>query len=151
MTVQLDATAADAYAVLTDFANLTEINPAVQRASVRSQEGPTEAVLETEVQVCVLWFCKQLQQVQDMQWQPLENGGGTLMADVRPDESNLRYGHAQWRIWTCESRSCLSFVAEIEPDFWVPPLIGPWVIKRKLEQEALQTSEGIERLAKQLR
>ena len=151
MTVQLDVDAADAYTVLTTFDKLTEINPAVQRVTVRERISTSEAVLETEVQVCMLWFCKLLLQVQDMRWQPTDNAGGTLVAQVRPAESNLRYGQAEWRIWPCEAHSCMRFVAEIEPDFWVPPLIGPWVIRRKLEQEALQTSEGIERLAKQLR
>ena len=36
----------------------------------------------------------------------------------------------------------------MEPDFWVPPLIGPWVIKRTMREQAITTSEGIERLAR---
>lgn len=150
MTVQLDSSPSDAYAVLTQFDQLPAINPAVQRATIRHQPSPHKAVLETDVRVCVLWFCKLLEQVQDMELAPAANGG-SVSARVRPDESNLRYGLANWRIWPCEQRTCLSFTAEIEPDFWVPPVIGPWVIRRKLEQEAVQTSEGIERLAAELR
>ena len=31
----------------------------------------------------------------------------------------------------------------------VPPLVGPWLIKRTMHREAIVTSEGIERLAAQ--
>ncbi|MEC9406036.1 MAG: SRPBCC family protein [Pseudomonadota bacterium] len=150
ITVQLEADPVAAYAVLTRFENLPAINPAVQRVTVRSQPSAQQAVLETDVRVCVLWFCKTLEQVQDMQLSPSANGG-TLRARVRPEESNLRHGEADWSIWPCDERTCLSFNAELEPDFWVPPVIGPWVISRKLTQEALQTSEGIERLAADIR
>lgn len=149
MTVELDAEPATAYAVLTRFENLPDINPAVQRVQIRSRTAD-QAVLETDVRVCVLWFCKVLVQVQDMT-QAATSAGGTLTAAVRPDESNLRFGHAHWQIEPCNHRTCLEFNAEIEPDFWIPPVIGPWVVRRKLEQEALQTSEGIERLAAELR
>jgi hypothetical protein len=36
----------------------------------------------------------------------------------------------------------------VEPDFWIPPLIGPWLIKRKLLSETLETVDNLEQLAK---
>ena len=39
------------------------------------------------------------------------------------------------------------FDAEIEPAFWVPPLIGPYLIARELRRQAQVTAESIERLA----
>ena len=73
-----------------------------------------------------------------------------IVPRVLPQMSDLRYGLARWRMSACADdrrRTCLEFKAELEPDFWVPPLIGPWLIQRKLHQEAIVTAEGIEKLA----
>ncbi len=143
MHARMDTTAARAYAVFTDYARLPEINDAILSAQpvAGAQEGAQR--LRTQVRICVFRFCWVLEQVQDMRKRPPEH----LSADVIPDLSNLRYGKASWRIWDDAGRAQLTFEAVVEPDFWVPPLIGPWVIERKLRQEAIDTANGIERIA----
>ena len=37
---------------------------------------------------------------------------------------------------------------ELVPAFWVPPVIGPWVIRRKIDEEARRTGTGLERTAR---
>lgn len=148
MQVRLDAPAQRAYAVLTDFSNLGRFNPAVRRSQELPSVGPGTRRLFTEINVCVSFICRKLEQVQDMRLQT-HASGGTLSASVVPALSNLQYGQADWDIHPCAAQSCLRFIAELEPKFWIPPLIGPWLIQRKLRQEAIQTSEGIERLAQQ--
>jgi hypothetical protein len=39
---------------------------------------------------------------------------------------------------------------EVEPDFWVPPLIGTWVLKRSVSRGALRAVTRIEGLAREL-
>jgi hypothetical protein len=36
----------------------------------------------------------------------------------------------------------------VEPDFWVPPVIGPWVLKRELRAGGERALYRIERLAR---
>jgi hypothetical protein len=38
----------------------------------------------------------------------------------------------------------LQFTDTFEPDFWVPPVIGPWLIQRKLVRELTETMAYIE-------
>lgn len=152
MKVQLAAPARAAYAVISDYQNLPRLNPAVQKAQLLPESTQPEMTrLQTRVRMCFSFFCKTLDQVQDMRASP-EIAGGRISASVLPERSDLRYGQADWRIVECgdsAASSCLEFSAELEPRFWIPPLIGPWVMERKLRQEALQTSEGIERLARE--
>lgn len=154
MLVRLDADPARAYAVFADHRNLPRINPAVRSAQVLPVPAPlqdgSDERLRTELRVCVSWFCRTLVQVQDMRHEPAADGG-TLGARVLPELSDLRYGRAHWRIWNCapQAPACLSFEAELDPRFWIPPVIGPWLMERKLRAEAIQTSQGIERLARE--
>jgi hypothetical protein len=153
MKVQLDASADAAYAVFTDYRNLPRINPAVTQVQVLPEtSSPDMSRLHTQLHLCFSFFCKTLDQVQDMH-RIAERPGGRLSARVLPDRSDLRYGQADWRLSDCgqppAASSCLEFTAELEPRFWIPPLIGPWLMERKLRQEAIQTSQGIERLARE--
>lgn len=149
LRVALDTSAARAFAVMRDYPNLADINPAVQAVTVLPGAPPGATRVQTAVRVCVLWFCRVLEQVQDMRHAALGDGG-TVSATVLPALSNLRYGQADWLVTTCDDsdRACLRFTAELEPDFWVPPVIGPWALKRKLREEGIETSLGIERVAR---
>lgn len=147
LTVTLDATPASAFAVLTDYPNLPRINPAVVSAETMPGAPAGSTRLATHVRVCVAWFCRDLRQVQDMRASHEHHGGGHVHAEVLPALSDLKFGRADWTVWPCEQQTCLRFATIIEPDFWVPPVIGPWLIKRKLSEEALQTSHGIEAAA----
>jgi hypothetical protein len=149
MEVTLSAAPARAFAIFTDYANLPKINPAVRQVEAAlAADGATR--VSTEVHVCVALYCRNLHQTQLLRAQ---GDAGRLVADVVPGQSpnpgDLRYGHAEWQFSGAGSRTHLSVQLQIEPAFWVPPMIGPWLIARELRAEAQATSAGIERLAAQ--
>jgi hypothetical protein len=148
MQVMLDVPAPAAYALFADPANLPRINPAVKQARIIATAPGALPRLYTDVRMCVSFFCRHIEQVQEMRQAPREDGGA-LQASVIPELSDLRYGQASWDLRDCGDRTCLRFSAEIEPAFWIPPLIGPWLVQRKLREEAMQTSAGIERLVRE--
>lgn len=149
MRVTLDAPASDSYAVFSDPALLRQVNPAIREVEVLEERGPGLRRVRTRVRACVALFCRHLVQVQDMRYRPAIDGARIIDAQVLPERSDFRYGQAAWIFRACESnRTCLAFDAELEPAFWVPPLIGPWLIERKLRDEAIETSRGLERLAR---
>lgn len=149
LRVRLEVPASDAYAAFADVKRLPAINPAVKVA--RWMPGAPEGAsrIYTDIRVCVSFFCRHLVQVQDMRYHAGSNGGA-ISAQVIPELSNLRFGEAHWTLDDCAGRTCLSFAATLEPAFWIPPLIGPWLMQRKLREEAMQTSAGIEREARAL-
>lgn len=138
--VRLAAPAAEAFRVMQDFEHLPRLNPSVLEAEVL-ELMPGLTRLQTKVRMCVLLVCRDIRQVQDMR----TFGVAEMNARVHPESSDLAYGYAYWRFDDCAGETCLLFRAEIDPKFWVPPLVGPWAIKRVLRQEALVTSEGIEK------
>jgi hypothetical protein len=40
---------------------------------------------------------------------------------------------------------------EVRPRFWVPPVVGPWLVREALRAQAQRTAEGVERRAAELR
>jgi hypothetical protein len=55
---------------------------------------------------------------------------------------------AQWEFRAVDQRTQLDFNAELEPAFWIPPFVGPWLVENSLREEAQRTSSGIEQLAR---
>ena len=145
MQAQLGLAAATVHDTFARFENLPRINPAVEQ--VQRRPGPADATrLYTQVRVCVAFFCTRMHQVQDIR-STAHDGSYDIDARVLPEQSDLKRGSAHWHIAPCGAGSCLDFAANLEPDFWVPPLIGPWLIQRKLKEEARVTVRGIERVA----
>jgi hypothetical protein len=66
-----------------------------------------------------------------------------------PQDSDLRSGGARWQLSEVNGGTHLLFEAQVEPDFWIPPLIGPLVVKHMLHIEAVNTVKGLEALHKE--
>ncbi len=147
MQVKLQAPAAAAYSAFAAPGSLPAINPAVQKVQVLQRADDEHARIYTEVRVCAVLYCKTLHQVQDMRYAPRPDGGD-LHAEVLPGSSDFSYGRADWGFRPAGSATLLHFSAELEPAFWIPPLLGPWLVERSLREEAQRTSAGIERLAR---
>ncbi|WP_297527345.1 SRPBCC family protein [Thiohalobacter sp.] len=129
--------------LLTDYPHLDRINPSIHTSEVLAGAGPGRDRVRTVAKVCVAIFCKEIEQVQDLEVAP----DGSINATVRPKQSDFRYGFARWRFEEDAAGTRMRFVSEIEPAFWVPPLIGPWLIQRALRAEALESIHNLERLA----
>ncbi len=143
MRMDLEMPAHTLRALVTDYAHLARLNPAVVESRVLSHRGGVTRV-RTVVRGCIAFFCFDVHQVQDVRALP----DGAIVAVTVPALSDFRYGRARWRIVARGARACrLDFEAVIEPSFWVPPLIGPWLIRYKMRQEALRTAATLERLA----
>ena len=70
-----------------------------------------------------------------------------ITAVVVPKLSDFQHGYARVNIWQEPTGTRVLIRSEVRPDFWIPPIIGPWLIKRKLRSEALETVQNLERVA----
>lgn len=150
LSMRLDAAPARAYAVFTDFRNLPRINPVVREEQVTRADTPDIETLRTRIDACVAFFCRTLHQVQTVYLQPRADGGD-VRTDIIPARSDFSYGTAHWSFRPCADntqQTCLHFRAQMQPAFWIPPLIGPWLIERQLRKESIVAGVGIERLAR---
>ena len=140
---QVSASQPDVRRLLTDYNHLGRLNPSIKTSEILLQRTPRDLRVRTVTKVCVWVFCKRLLQVQDV----TESDDGALTAVVIPELSDFRYGYARVRVWPEPAGTRVLLSGELEPDFWIPPFIGPWMIKRKLLDEALLTIGNLERVA----
>jgi hypothetical protein len=144
LEVRLAAPPERVWAVLTDFHGLARLSPAFREVEVLEAPAAGLQRVRTLARLCVLVFCRDAEQVQDFR----RPGPGVLSALVDPALSDLREGEAHWRLEPDGAGTHMHFRARLIPDFWVPPLVGPWAIRRTLLREAETVTDSLERLAR---
>lgn len=73
---------------------------------------------------------------------------GRILTFVEPDLSDFLSGHGTWELTSLgPGRTRVHMTSELEPRFWVPPVVGPWLIKRKMRLAAEETGLRLEELA----
>lgn len=127
------------YRTITDYENLAAINPSFESSVVLGRSDGVDRV-RTRIRVCILVFCKQVVQVQEMRYPDPD----TIEATMVPGAGDFHSGTARWSLSEIEGGTRLYFTETFEPSFWVPPVIGPWLIRSKLVEEVEITMQHIE-------
>jgi hypothetical protein len=152
MRITLDAAAPAVFRALQDYPAMRRYNPDLRAVRVQSTSVPHRVRLFTTIHACVLIFCKTMHQEEIMTAIAAKNGG-VLEAELLPHGGAFKAGSGRWIVKACPdapSTSCLDARIELVPAFWVPPVIGPWVMRRKMAEEASRTGAGLEQVARAL-
>jgi len=141
LRARIDAPLEDVFRTITDYRNLSAINPDIEVSELLATPAAGVYVVRSVIQVCILVFCKRVEQLQRLR----HTDSHTVEAEMLPAGSDFRSGFARWQLSAPTAGSTeLRFTETFEPDFWVPPVIGPWMIRRKLVNEVVETSRYIE-------
>ena len=130
---------------LTDYAHYTRLSETIRESRVIAVHSPDRARVAVTLDACVLVFCKTLHIVREVEARP----NGDLVTVAVPEESDFRYAHERWRIIADGAGTRLVYEAELVPDFYVPPLIGPWLLKYRISDELKTIAQRLELLANQ--
>jgi hypothetical protein len=130
--------------VLTDYEHPNRLTPDVTRRQVISRQSGITRV-RTEIRSCIVFFCKDVALTQDV-----SVSADTIEADIVPEESDFRSGYLIWQVTSNDNGgSHIRFESVIEPDFLIPPLIGRFFFRKRLQEQILATAENLEREAAQ--
>ncbi|QKT03338.1 SRPBCC family protein [Ectothiorhodospiraceae bacterium 2226] len=139
LALRVEAPLEQVRARLTDYANLHRLNDTL-RASTLLEARPPVFRVRLVSHACVLAFCATLVQEQEV----TELSSGDIAARLVPGAGDFRGGTLLWRFTPVEAGTEVAMHAHLQPDFWVPPVIGAWLLTRKLRQEARQTLVALE-------
>jgi hypothetical protein len=126
--------------VITDYDHLHRANPAIVESRVVHEYSPLRHRVHTVIEACILFFCRRVVQLQDI----VQQGTSRIEAFILPQESDFRYGWALWELSAAGTATDMHFRARLEPAFWVPPLIGPWLFERQILHELLESARYME-------
>lgn len=130
-------------ALLMDYENFLRLNPDVKRVEFmkRLDDGGTR--MGVSMGFCISAVCLNFDWVQDVRLLP----GGDIAATIVPNRGDFRQGNSRWRLLSNGGGTRLIFDADLTPNDWFPPVLGPWMMKQKLYEEASEIAHGLERMA----
>ena len=142
-TTYFDASQSQLYKVLTDYDQFVRFTTAFVETKNRQPDEQGRPTYYTRMEGCVLMFCKSYVRVGHLELKPQHD----IVAIGDPEESNFKYSRERWQLIPRGDQTILIYDFEMEPAFWVPPVIGPFYIQRVLRRGAGRAVNRIEVLA----
>lgn len=142
--MHVDAPSDDVYRVLTDFAHIYRLNPAITESRTLPSTTPGVTRVRTRIEDCILLHCVTILRVEEIR----EAGPGRLHVETDPGPSDFRSGTARWRVEPEGAGSLVIYEASMEPDFFLPPLLGRMFMKKGLRDGIKESFENLERIAR---
>lgn len=143
--VRVDADILRVREVMTDLERSDELSDTVVEHALLEQRADGSKRVRFTLRSCVLFFCRDLRKTTDVHG---ENNGDVVFVTV-PEGSDFSEGRESWHFASEGAATRLSYRADLVPTFFIPPLIGPWLVKMRIRDELETTAERIEILARE--
>lgn len=134
------------FVVLTDYDRFGRISSTYKEYGFMDPMPDGTPVIFTRMEGCVLVFCRSLTRVERLE----SEAPGFIRTVALPDKSDFHHSVSEFRLNSEAGGTRVLYHLEMEPKFWVPPLIGPWILQRKLARGGADAIQRIERLAQEL-
>jgi len=100
-------------------------------------------IIYTRMEGCILFFCKSMRRVERLEaMRP-----SLIRTYTLPEQSDFTYSYSEWALEPDGDGTVMKYILIMEPDFWVPPIVGPWFLKRALSVGGEHAIRRIERMA----
>ncbi|RKZ49906.1 MAG: hypothetical protein DRQ48_03810 [Gammaproteobacteria bacterium] len=145
----VDADLDNVIRIITDYENLPLINPYLKESKLLDNPEDERSTVNMLTEICVLYLCYNIRHIQI--FHTMENG--ILFSRIIPGKSDFQAGWMRWEIKEMDSykiHPVTRIILDIEmvPDFFVPPVIGPYQIKKIMLGMARATIINLEKKAK---
>jgi hypothetical protein len=143
--IWFDAGADETYAVFSDFDLSTEFSGAIVEARNLEPDAQGRPGYYIRNKGCVLFFCKSVVRQGYVQ----SRDKRLLQAFTDASVSDFRFCEESWEFAEENGGTRVRYTLAMEPDFWIPPAIGPYMIKRKLRSDGSEALSRIEAIAQE--
>ena len=132
------------YDVFSSWGISTEFSSAIVEARDLAPDASGRPGFYTVARGCVLFFCQSLTRQGYVERDPPQR----LRAVADPEQSDFEDSDETWEFEAVDGGTSVTYTLLMKPSFWVPPAIGPFVIKRTLRNKAGQALDRIESIAR---
>ena len=132
-------------AVLLDFENdaYSQISKVYKESDYLEPDADGTPLVYTRVEGCLFVFCRSMSRVERLEVVT----PGFIRSTVVPERSDFRYATSEWTLAAEGVGTRVHYRMALEPDFWLPPFIGPAFLRRILLRGGIDAVERIEELA----
>jgi hypothetical protein len=133
------------YAALLDYSQFGRLSSYIKESRYIEPAADGTPRVYTRATGCLLFVCREIFKTERLE----VDGVAHIAAVVEPEGSNLSEGRSDWWVTAEADGTVLRYRVELVPDFWVPPVIGPIVIRMALKRAGGRAVERLEMLARE--
>lgn len=141
--VVLDAELDKVWQIMTDYEHISQVSRSIVESRIIERLSENHHRVGITSKACILFFCQTVKKVDDVQTTPKNN----IVIISDPSESDFSSSVERWHLLAEGAKTRMSYTAEMEPNFFIPPVIGPWLVKSFLIEEIKATAVEVESLA----
>ena len=138
----LDAPRESIYAAIADPAHWPQLSHIVTEAKILGKLPDGQRKVRVTFEDCILIFCQTVHKNETLQ----ASANGHIDTLTIPEQSDFSYAHEHWRISSEGRGTRVRYQAEMTPSFYVPPLIGAYILKAKIHSLLLHVTANLETL-----
>lgn len=131
------------YRVLTDFDLFKKFTSAIVESNNVAADDMGRPQFYARMEGCVLVWCKSFVRNGYLELDPTAE----IIAVSDPERSDFEISRERWQLITEGEGTKMIYEFQMVPAFWVPPLVGPFYIKRALRSGGVNAVNRIEELA----
>jgi hypothetical protein len=141
----LEAPPADIYAVLLEYDDdaYQRISSVYKESRYLDPAPDGTPIVYTLMEGCIMFYCLSMRRTEKLEKQAYKY----IRTETIPEESDFKYSHSEWTFTPEGDGTRMNYTLVMEPDFWVPPIVGPFVLKRILKSGGARVISRIERMA----
>jgi hypothetical protein len=137
-TIAAEAPAALCYTVIADFDRLADFIPALRSSRIVSEPGQPQLLRQVgEATLGLSMYA--IDVTLALETDPPRRITFTRVA------GNLAVMDGRWLVSGDSARCLVDYRADLVPQFWVPPLLGPLLVKRQVQMQLQALKAEIER------
>ncbi|MEM6511757.1 MAG: SRPBCC family protein [Pseudomonadota bacterium] len=140
--VWFDASIEQVYAVMLDWDLSTEFSSVIVESRNLEPDDQGRPQYYSRTEACVLFFCMSAERSGVVEYERYD----FIRSTVYPDKSDFHVSDERWTFREEDGGTVVVYDLAFHPKFFVPPVIGPWAIKRQLRKgggDAIQRIEAI--------
>ena len=141
--VLLTADSAKTYELVSNYRKWPQFFRTLKETTLVTTFADGRQRIRLTYRACVLFFCRTILQLKDVS----RRQGGHFFTRIVADGDYFKSGWEHWHLVGNEKETRVQYQAELEPQFRLAPLIGPWILKNKLRRSLLRAAEKAEVLA----
>lgn len=136
----LDAHSDNVHSVITDYINSDRISPTIFEVDILPTESDDVVRVRNLSRHSVGPINVNIDWVGDI----VDTGHGQIYVTTIPELSDFKSGFATWEILPQGEKTRLLYESNLKPDFFIPPVIGGYIMKCYIEKNTLATIKRIE-------
>jgi hypothetical protein len=131
------------YAVFLDYDLASQFTSFIVEARNLDPDADGQRRFYIRNEGCVWFYCRSFERVGHVEHEPLM----FIRSTANPADSDFNFSQEEWRFKTDGDGTLVAYDFAFEPKFWIPPVIGPYVLQRKLKRDSAGAIHRIEAIA----